>query len=201
MSNKTARVKLREKLNEILKPFNIKLSAETIEMKVVGKLSDGSEIYTPADAFAMDSEVFVMDADGNQMPAPDGEHIIDGTLKIVVSGGKITEAETIEEEAELSAEVTEVINDLAGRIKALEEASTASATELADVKSKLTSAETENTELKAKVAKLSKQPAVASVKKTTSTELSKDKPAKSWAAMTMMERIENPDANPRRVKN
>lgn len=131
-----------------------------LELKASGKLADGSEIATPADGFTVGSEVYVMDAEGNQVPAPDGEHVIDGSLEITVSGGVITEAETVEieeeagknyedkpKEEQMSAEIEAVINALTTRIGELEAKIGASEANLADVKAKLAAAESKVVEL------------------------------------------------------
>lgn len=193
---------LRDKINELLGAKGLKLSEQKVEMKLTGKLADGTEILTPAEAFAIDAEVFVMGENGEAVPAPDGEHIVDGTLKITVSGGKITASEPVEEEMkeELSAEVATAINELAERITALEKEKATANTELTATKEKLTAAETENATLKAKVTELSKQPGARSVKTATGTktDLKEEKkaPSKTWEQMNMVERIQNPDMNP-----
>lgn len=191
---------LKERISELLKPHNIKLAEDKVEMKMMGKLADGTEIMTPAEAFAIDAEVFVMAEGGEPVPAPDGEHIVDGTLKITVAGGKITASEPVQDEMkqELSAEVASAINELAERITALETEKLTANTELAAIKEKLTAAETENATLKAKVTELSKTPGATTVKKAagTKTELKKEVPTKTWDQMNMVERIQNPDANP-----
>lgn len=191
---------LKERISELLKPHNIKLAEDKVEMKMTGKLADGTEILTPAESFAVDAEVFVMGENGEAVPAPDGEHIVDGTLKITVAGGKITASEPVQDEMkeELSAEVSAAINELAQRITALETEKAATGTELAAIKEKLTAAETENATLKSKVTELSKTPGATTVKKAagTKTELKKEVPTKTWEQMTMVERIQNPEANP-----
>lgn len=191
---------LKEKISALLSKHGLKLAADKVEMKATGKLEDGSEILTPADAFAMDAEVFVMDEGGNAVPAPDGEYVVDGKTKITVSGGKIATAEEIqveEEEQELSAEAEAAISELAGRVKALEEKSATAEAELKAANEKLAASEKENVELKAKVTQLSKEPVTKSVKTGTKTELKKDdKPEKTWGEMTYAERIANPKANP-----
>lgn len=191
----------REKLAAMLAPFGIKLSDEApakVELKMSGKLADGTEIGTPADGFNVDAEVYVTDADGNQTPAPDGEHVIDGTLKITVSGGKITVAEPVEEaEMELSADVTAVITDLATRLSDLETKYNAANTELSDVKGKLAVSE-------AKVLELSKKPATTSVAKTGGAAAGAAKKVeftKHWNDMSIQERIKYPERNPKTQAN
>ena len=97
-------------IQEILNKFapqlskhGVKLSVEETATKVVmaveGALSDGTMIYSNADAFAEGVDVFVMDADGNPTPLADGEYTMDNGMTIVVSNGIIESmAEAITEE-------------------------------------------------------------------------------------------------------
>lgn len=107
-------------IQEILNKFapqlskhGVKLSVEEtaapeatpVAMAVEGALSDGTMIYSNADAFAEGVDVFVMDADGNPTPLADGEYTLDNGMTIVVSNGIIESmAEAITEEP--SVEVT-----------------------------------------------------------------------------------------------
>lgn len=56
-----------------------------------GQVSINGEIAVGAD-------VMVIDGDGNEVPAPDGEHVLVGVAKIKTEGGKIVEIMPIEEE-------------------------------------------------------------------------------------------------------
>lgn len=56
-----------------------------------GQVSINGEIAVGAD-------VMVVDGDGNEVPAPDGEHVLVGVAKIKTEGGKIVEIMPIEEE-------------------------------------------------------------------------------------------------------
>jgi hypothetical protein len=193
---------LREKIADLLKTHNVKLSVTKVEMSVTGKLDDGTEIASPSSAFEVGAEVYVMDAEGNEVPAPDGEHVIDGTLKITAVGGKIETVEVVEmkNEEELSAEVSEIISDLGKRIADLEAKSASAATELAAEKAKADAAQAKVTELSAQVADLSKAKAAFSVKgkpATEKVELKKDEQKKTWAQMNSTERIKNAELNPR----
>ena len=55
---------------------------------------EGAVLFIEGD-LAVDAEVFVSDADGNMMPAPDGTYTSEGK-KIVVASGKITEIKDTE---------------------------------------------------------------------------------------------------------
>ena len=96
-----------------LSKHGVKLSVEEtvapeatpVAMAVEGALSDGTMIYSSADAFAEGVDVFVMDADGNPTPLADGEYTMDNGMTIVVAAGIIESmAEAITEEP--SVEVT-----------------------------------------------------------------------------------------------
>lgn len=68
-----------------------------------GQVSINGEIAVGAD-------VMVIDGDGNEVPAPDGEHVLVGVAKIKTEGGKIVEIMPIEEEqpeVEIEVEATE----------------------------------------------------------------------------------------------
>lgn len=59
---------------------------------------------------AVGADVMVVDGDGNEVPAPDGEHVLVGVAKIKTEGGKIVEIMPIEEEqpeVEVEVEATE----------------------------------------------------------------------------------------------
>lgn len=63
-----------------------------------GKVSINGEIAVGAD-------VMVIDGDGNEVPAPDGEHVLVGVAKIKTEGGKIVEIMPIEEAPEIEVEI------------------------------------------------------------------------------------------------
>ena len=108
-------------IQDILKKFapqlakhGVKLSVEETATKVVmaveGALSDGTMIYSSADAFAEGVDVFVMDADGNPTPLADGEYTMDNGMTIVVASGVIESmAEAITEEPTVEIEVEQEV--------------------------------------------------------------------------------------------
>jgi hypothetical protein len=150
-----------------LKAFGIQLSAEgeiTKEQQMaMAILADGTEVYSPDAEFAVGSELFVMDADGNPVPAPDGEHTTAEGKVIVVSGGVIAEIKEpmVEEEATPVVEEEQAAFDGVSReefdltINSLVEA----------FEAKIASLNAEKETLSATIEKMSKQPAVDSVKK------------------------------------
>ena len=102
------------KFTPMLSKHGIKLSVEEtvapeatpVAMAVEGALSDGTMIYSSADAFAEGVDVFVMDADGNPTPLADGEYTMDNGMTIVVAAGVIESmAEAITEEPTVEIEI------------------------------------------------------------------------------------------------
>lgn len=150
-----------------LKAFGIQLSAEgeiKKEMQMaMAILADGTEVYSPDAEFAVGSELFVMDADGNPVPAPDGEHTTAEGKVIVVSGGVIAEIKEpmVEEEATPVVEEEQAAFDGVSREEF--ESTINSLVEAFEAKIASLNAEKEN--LSSAIEKMSKQPAVDSVKK------------------------------------
>ena len=71
------------------------------------KTADGELTLTyEGEEFTVGTEIFVITADGN-VPAPDGEHMLEGGIKIETEGGVITSIEREEEELpEIADETT-----------------------------------------------------------------------------------------------
>jgi hypothetical protein len=162
------------KVNEIvskyadrLKSFGIKLSAEgTIEAAApvkmaVAILKDGTEVSSPDDMIDVGSPLFVMDADGNEIPAPDGKHETAEGKFIVTVGGVVTEIL----EPEMASEVIEEEQAAAFDGVSKEEFEATISALIEQFESRINSLTAEKTELSAQVEKLSKQPATNSVKK------------------------------------
>ena len=155
---------IKSKIQAILKKHNVKLSVmedeeEKVEMVAQGTLPDGTIVATPADAFDVGAELFVVDADGNPSPAPDGTHAVtsgDVTYSVTTEGGVITESSIAgDDEAELTEEVVEELAALNATLRA----------ELEGIRTELSAVKSELTVTKEKLVKLSKQPAATSVKK------------------------------------
>jgi len=152
-----------------LKAFGIQLSADgeikKEEQMAMAILADGTEVYSPDAEFKVGSELFVMDADGNPVPAPDGEHTTAEGKVIVVSGGviaEIKEPETEEPKVEIEIEKEEQAafdgvsrEEFESTINSLMEA----------FEAKIASLNAEKETLSAAIQKMSKQPATDSVKK------------------------------------
>jgi len=162
------------KVNEIvskyadrLKSFGIKLSAEgEIEAAApvkmaVAILKDGTEVSSPDEMIAVGSPLFVMDAEGNEIPAPDGKHETAEGKYIVTVGGVVTEIL----EPEMESEVIEEEQAAAFDGVSKEEFEATISALIEQFESRINSLTAEKTELSAQVEKLSKQPATNSVKK------------------------------------
>jgi flagellar basal body rod protein FlgG len=154
-----------------LKAFGIQLSAEgeiTKEAQMaMAVLADGTEVYSPDAEFKVGSELFIMDGDGNPVPAPDGEHTTAEGKMIVVAGGVITEIkEPMEEEPKVEIEIEEEKQAaFEGVSKEEFESTINSLVEAFEAKIAALNAEKET--LSSTIKKMSKQPAVDSVKKST----------------------------------
>jgi BMFP domain-containing protein YqiC len=152
-----------------LKAFGIQLSADgeiTKEAQMaMAILADGTEVYSPDAEFAVGSELFVMDADGNPVPAPDGEHTTAEGKVIVVSGGVIAEIkEPMEEEPKVEIEIEKEEQAAFDGVSREEFESTINSLVEA-FESKIASLNAEKETLSATIEKMSKQPATDSVKK------------------------------------
>ena len=162
-------MKVIETLSAILKKHNIKgvQLSEVIEVKMAmeGVLANGTVVATPNESFEVGAELYVIDAEGNPQPAPDGEHTLDNGMVLVSVGGFITEVTEVEpSEEEMSA-------DIAATIAAMDEQLTSIKNQLAEKETELASVRAELSEVKnnlnisqAKTTELSKQAAAVSVK-------------------------------------
>lgn len=134
--------------------------ATEVKFAVEGTLADGTKIYSTADEWVVGVDIYTQDAEGNPVPVPAGEYLLeDGVTKVVVGeDGKIAEIEKEEQSTEMSSEdLVAVIGSLSERISALE----AEKTELAAA---VESAKNETASVKAELASVKKAPAVPSVK-------------------------------------
>jgi len=67
---------------------NIKMDKVKMEAEI--KTVDGQILYTPADSFAEGAEVFMVDGDGNQVPAADADYVLENGVTLTIVAGKIT---------------------------------------------------------------------------------------------------------------
>jgi hypothetical protein len=131
-----------------------------IKLAVEGTLSDGTKIYSTADEWVVGVDIYTMDAEGNPVPVPAGEYLLeDGVTKVVVGeDGLIAEIEREEQSTEMSSEdLVAVIGQLSERIAALE-------TEKTELAAAVESAKKDADAVKAELASVKKAPAVPSVK-------------------------------------
>ena len=134
--------------------------ATEVKFAVEGTLADGTKIYSTADEWVVGVDIYTQDAEGNPVPVPAGEYLLeDGVTKVYVDeGGLISEIEREEQSTEMSSEdLVAVIGQLSERIAALEVEKTELAAAVENAKK---DAET----VKAELASVKKAPAVPSVK-------------------------------------
>jgi len=134
--------------------------ATEIKFAVEGTLNDGTKIYSTADEWVVGVDIYTQDAEGNPVPVPAGEYLLeDGVTKVYVGeNGLIEGIEREEQSTEMSSEeLVAVIGQLSERIAALE-------TEKTELAAAVESANSEVASVKAELASVKKAPAVPSVK-------------------------------------
>jgi len=135
-------------------------AATELKFAVEGTLNDGTKIYSTANEWVVGVDIYTMDAEGNPVPVPAGEYMLeDGVTKVVVGeDGMVAEIEREEQSTEMSSEdLVAVIGSLSERIAALE-------TEKTELCAAVESAKNEVATVKAELASVKKAPAVPSVK-------------------------------------
>lgn len=140
--------------------FEEETAASEVTFAAEGTLNDGTKIYSTSNEWVVGSDIFTKDADGNPVPVPAGEYLLeDGVTKVTVGeDGLIAEISKEEQSTEMSSEdLVAVIGSLSERIAALE----AEKTELAAA---VESAKKDAEVVKAELASVKKAPAVPSVK-------------------------------------
>ena len=134
--------------------------ATEVKFAVEGTLNDGTKIYSTANEWVVGVDIYTQDAEGNPVPVPAGEYILeDGVTKVVVGeNGLVESIEKEEQSTEMSSEdLVAVIGQLSERIAALE-------TEKTELAAAVESANSEVASVKAELASVKKAPAVPSVK-------------------------------------
>ena len=134
--------------------------ATEVKFAVEGTLADGTKIYSTADEWVVGVDIYTMDAEGNPVPVPAGEYLLeDGVTKVYVGEeGTITEIEREEQSTEMSSEdLVSVIGNLSERIAALE-------VEKTELAAAVETAKKDAEALKTELASVKKAPAVPSVK-------------------------------------
>jgi hypothetical protein len=131
-----------------------------VEFAVEGTLADGTKIYSTANEWVVGVDIYTQDAEGNPVPVPAGDYLLeDGVTKVVVGeDGKVAEIEKEEQSTEMSSEdLVAVIGSLSERISALENDKT-------ELSAALAASQEEVKSVKSELASVKKAPAVPSVK-------------------------------------
>lgn len=134
--------------------------ATELKFAVEGTLADGTKIYSTADEWVVGVDIYTMDAEGNPVPVPAGEYLLeDGVTKVYVGeDGMVAEIEREEQSTEMSSEdLVAVIGNLSERIAALE-------VEKTELAAAVENAKKDAEAVKAELASVKKAPAVPSVK-------------------------------------
>lgn len=117
-----------------IKNKNTDTNMTKIKMNAEIKTANDATLFTPADGFTVDAEVYLVDADGNQTVPEDGDIVLENGTTLVVVAGKITEVK------EVAAEMADAEPETESRIIALE-------TAVADLIARVIALETANTEM------------------------------------------------------
>jgi hypothetical protein len=123
-------------------------------------LSDGTKIYSTASEWVAGVDIYTQDAEGNPVPVPAGEYILEDGVTMVTVGedGMVAMIGEMEVETEMSSEdLVAVIGQLSERIAALE-------VEKTELAAAVESANNEVKSVKAELSSVKKAPAVPSVK-------------------------------------
>lgn len=98
-----------EAMASLKKTINILLGkTEEAEVKLTDvKTKDGKTISSPADKLDIGVEVYTVDDQGNQIPAEDGEYVLEDGTNVTILGGVVTEIEAASEEAVEDAELSD----------------------------------------------------------------------------------------------
>lgn len=191
---------LKESLKAIFSKFGIDPSVHGIKLEEValeteGRLSDGTPIFTSADSFAIGVDVYTKDEEGNKVPASAGRYELEtGEFIDVNELSQVAEMGIPKMEEEMSSDdLLSAINKLSERVSTLEGEKAALETELSQVRGEASKTAENLGAVKAELAAVKKQPAIASVKEKTSTRvvLGETKKEKPFSQMTLGERIKN----------
>jgi uncharacterized small protein (DUF1192 family) len=140
--------------------FEEETAATEVTFAAEGTLNDGTKIYSTSNEWVVGSDIFTKDADGNPVPVPAGEYLLeDGVTKVTVGeDGLIAEISKEEQSTEMSSDdLVAVIGSLSERIAALE-------SEKTELAAAVESAKKDAEVVKAELASVKKAPAVPSVK-------------------------------------
>ena len=140
--------------------------AEEVKLEIEGKLMDGTSVFTSAETFAVGSDVYTKDEQGNNVPAVAGEYVMeDGTTIVVGEDGMVAEIKEKEMEAEMSSEdFFAAIDKLSERIAALEGVNTQLSQELSNEKARVAELSKDLNTTKTELSAIRRTPAASSVK-------------------------------------
>ena len=134
--------------------------ATELKFAVEGTLADGTKIYSTADEWVVGVDIYTQDAEGNPVPVPAGEYLLEDGVTTVYVGedGMVSEISREEQSTEMSSEdLVGVIGNLSERIAALE-------VEKTELAAQVENAKKDAEALKTELASVKKAPAVPSVK-------------------------------------
>ena len=134
--------------------------ATELKFAVEGTLSDGTKIYSTASEWTVGVDIYTQDAEGNPVPVPAGEYLLEDGVTTVYVGedGMVSEISREEQSTEMSSEdLVAVIGNLSERIAALE-------VEKTELAAAVENAKKDAEAVKAELASVKKAPAVPSVK-------------------------------------
>jgi hypothetical protein len=134
--------------------------ATELTFAVEGTLADGTRIYSTANEWVVGVDIYTQDAEGNPVPVPAGEYLLEDGVTTVYVGedGMVSEISRAEQSTEMSSEdLVAVIGQLSERIAALE-------VEKTELAAAVENAKKDAEAVKAELASVKKAPAVPSVK-------------------------------------
>lgn len=175
-------------IKSIFKKYNVNLevSEEKTETQLMaeGILADGSSIFTDSDTWAVGVRAFIKDADGNNVPLPDGEYeLADGGMLNIMSGVVAEISSAAEEAVDTETPAAPAEAEMTADMKVLQKHIEGLEAEIKALKDK-------NTSLSTEVTKLSKQPAINSVKDKNAVAFGKSAPAsKPFHKMSYEEKV------------
>ena len=91
---------IKTRVQEIFEKFQVELEVSEPTKLATARLESGQEIETDDDDFRVGAAVFVVNDEGERMPLPDGEYILEDGRAIMVADGSLVEIPEKEEEAE-----------------------------------------------------------------------------------------------------
>lgn len=177
-------------------------SLVTSEVKFAEQKAGDRLIVTPDENFMINSEVYLRDGEGNNVPLLDGEYTFDDGVKIVVAAGKIKamvepEAELEDEETDdVEVEETDDVEVEAGEekkeepkveeMKQVMERLAKCEEMIAEMAKKFGEVEKENEEMKQEFSKIAEQPSTSKIEPAVAEFKSLEEKANSIGAVDIM---------------